>query len=37
VNFVDMWDLKACPGKVLRIRPTKIESNFSSIALATDY
>ena len=34
VNFVDMWDLKACPGKFLRIRPTEIEfdSNFSSIS-----
>ena len=29
-----MWDLKACPGKILRIRPTEIEfdSNFSSIS-----
>jgi len=34
VNFVDMWDMKACPGKFLRIRPTEIEfeSNFSSIS-----
>ena len=34
VNFVDMWDLKACPGKSLRIIPTKIEfeSNFSSVS-----
>ena len=33
VNFVDMWDLKAFPEKILRIRPTEIEfeSNFSSI------
>ena len=32
VNFVDMWDLNACPRKILRIKPTKIEfeSNFSS-------
>jgi len=34
VNFVNMWDLKACPGKVLRITPTEIEfeSNFSNIS-----
>ena len=36
VNFIDMWDCpgKACPGKFLRITPTKIEveSNFSSIS-----
>ena len=34
MNFVDMWDLKACPGEHLRIKPTKIEfkSNFSSIS-----
>ena len=33
VNFVDMWDLKACPRKILRIRTPEIEfeSNFSSI------
>ena len=29
MNFVDMWDLKACPGKFLRIRSTEIE--FESI------
>jgi len=29
MNFVDMWSLKACPGKILR-RPCEIEfeSNF---------
>ena len=29
-----MWDLKACPWKILRIRPAEIEfeSNFSSIS-----
>ena len=34
VNFVDMWDLKACLGNFLRIKPTEIEfeSNFSSIS-----
>ena len=33
VNSVDMWDLKACLGKILRIRPSEIEfeSNFNSI------
>ena len=32
MNFVDMWDLKGCPGKILRIKPTEIEveSHFSS-------
>ena len=34
VNFVDMWDLKAYPGELLRITPTELEfeSNFSSIS-----
>ena len=34
VNFVDMLDLKACPGKILRIKPLEIEfeSNVSSIS-----
>ena len=34
VNFVDVWNLKVCPGKFLRIRPTEIafESNFSNIS-----
>ena len=34
MNFVDMWDLKACPGEFLRITPTEIEfeSNSSSIS-----
>ena len=29
-----MWDLKACPGKILRIKPSEIEfeSNFSRIS-----
>ena len=33
VNFVDVWNLKACPGKILRIKPSEIEfeSNSSSI------
>ena len=32
MNFVDMWDLKDWPSKILRIRLTKIEfeSNFST-------
>ena len=25
VSFADMWDLKACPEEILRIRPTEIE------------
>jgi len=34
VSFVDMWDLKAFPGKILRNRASAIEfeSNFSSIS-----
>jgi len=34
VNFVDMWDLKACRGENLRIRLLKIEfeSNLSGIS-----
>ena len=34
VNFVDMWDLKACHRKILRIRPSEIEfeSNFNSVS-----
>ena len=34
MNFVDVWDSKAYPGKILRIRPTEIEfeSNFSIIS-----
>ena len=34
VNFVDMWDLKACHGKILRNTLSEIEfkSNFSSIS-----
>ena len=34
VNFVDMWNLKACLKKALRIIPSEIEfeSNFSSIS-----
>ena len=34
VTSVDMWDLKACPGKKLKIRLSEIEfeSNFSSIS-----
>jgi len=25
VNFVDMWGLKACSGKIRQIRPSEIE------------
>jgi len=34
MNFVGMWDLKVCPGEILRITPTEIkfESSFSSIS-----
>jgi len=34
VNFVDIWNLEVCPGKIFRIRPFEIEfeNNFSSIS-----
>jgi len=35
VNFMDMWDLKAFPGKFFRIRPTEVEfeNNFSRTSM----
>ena len=42
VSLIDMWDLKAFPGKIERFRPTEIkfESNFSNILqhlISTEY